>query len=157
MKIFILDTNILLGYIRGAGFASYVEKKFDLFNPDNISLISIVSHAEIYSLANKLGWGKLKIDLMNELLNKVPHVKIDSYALINAFAEIDSFNEGKHQTKKLPQNMSSRKIEDNDVWIAATAYVLKATLISTDKHFEHLNNVFIDFVYVDQSLKENDA
>jgi len=80
-----------------------------------------------------------------------------SYALINAFAEIDSFNEGKHQTKKLPKNMSSRKIEDNDVWIAATAYVLNATLISTDKHFEHLDKVFFDFIYIDQSLKESDA
>lgn len=93
---------------------------------------------------------------MNNLLNKIPSVKIDSYNLINSFAEIDSYNLGKHPTKKLPAGMSARNIPDNDIWIAATAYSLNAALISTDKHFEHLNGSFIDFVYIDQSLKEND-
>lgn len=157
MKTFIIDTNILVGIIRGSDYASYVIKKFDLFNPENICLISIVSHAEINSFALKRNWGEEKIKIMNDLLNKIPEVKIDSYNLINAFAEIDSYNLGKHPTKKLPSGMSARNIPDNDIWIAATAYSLNATLISTDKHFEHLHDSFIDFVYIDQSLKESDV
>lgn len=157
MKTFIIDTNILVGIIRGSEYASYVIKKFDLFNPENICVISIVSHAEINSFALKRNWGKEKVKVMNDLLNKIPYVKIDSYILINAFAEIDSYNLGKHPHKKLPVGMSARNIPDNDIWIAATAYSLNATLISTDKHFEHLNGSFIDFVYVDQNLKESDA
>lgn len=94
---------------------------------------------------------------MNDLLNKIPYVKIDSYNLINAFAEIDSYNHNELPHKKLPPGISARNISDNDIWIAATAYFLNATLISTDKHFEHLNGSFIDFVYVDQKLKESDA
>lgn len=53
MKTFIIDTNILVGIIRGSEYASYVIKKFDLFNPENICLISIVSQAEINSFALK--------------------------------------------------------------------------------------------------------
>lgn len=94
---------------------------------------------------------------MNDLIKKVPSVKIDSEQILNAFAEIDSFSQGKHPSIKLPEGISARNMHDNDIWIASTANVLKATLISTDKDFEHLHNHFIDFVYIDQSLTENDA
>ena len=39
----------------------------------------------------------------------------------------------------------------NDLWIAATAHETRATLLSTDKDFDHLNRVWIRFAYVDQS------
>ena len=157
MKLFLLDTNILVGYIRAANYAAYVEKKFNLFNPDNISVISVVTIAEVKSLAYKFGWGNKKIQIMNDLLKKIPSVKIDSEPILNAFAEIDSFSQGKHPAIELPAGISSRNMQDNDIWIAATASILKATLISTDKDFEHLNPEFIDYVYIDQSLTEQDA
>jgi tRNA(fMet)-specific endonuclease VapC len=31
----------------------------------------------------------------------------------------------------------------NDLWIAATASVLSATLLTTDKDFDHLKDVFL--------------
>lgn len=157
MKLFLLDTNILVGYIRAAGYAAYVEKKYNLFDPDNVSVISVVTVAEIKSLAFKFGWGIKKIEIMNDLIKKIPAVKIDSEQILNSFAEIDSFSQGKHPKISLPAGISSRNMQDNDIWIAATASILKATLLSTDKDFEHLNSQFIDYVYVDQSLTEDDA
>jgi len=56
MGKFVLDTGIILGYVRGAGYAEYVEKKFGPFNPPNIPLTSVVSKNEIYSLAIQYGW-----------------------------------------------------------------------------------------------------
>ncbi len=157
MKLFLLDTNILVGYIRAAGYAGYIEKKFNLFNTENVSVISVVTIAEIKSLAFKFGWGKNKIAIMNDLVKRIPSVKIDSEQILDAFAEIDSFSQGKHPSLKLPSGMSARNMQDNDIWIASTANVLNATLISTDKDFEHLSNNFIKYFYVDQSLTENDA
>lgn len=157
MKLFLLDTNILVGYIRAAGYAAYVEKKYNLFNPDNVSVISVVTVAEIKSLAFKFGWGIKKIEIMNDLIKKIPAVKIDSEQILNSFAEIDSFSQGKHPKIKLPTGISSRNMQDNDIWIAATASILKATLLSTDKDFEHLNTQFIEYVYIDQNLTEDDA
>lgn len=57
MSLFVLDTGILLGYIRGAGYAEYVEKRFRVNEPPNIAVISTVSKGEIYSLAIQFGWG----------------------------------------------------------------------------------------------------
>jgi len=39
----------------------------------------------------------------------------------------------------------------NDLWIAATASVLNATLITTDKDFSHLENIFLKLIYIDIS------
>jgi len=36
----------------------------------------------------------------------------------------------------------------NDLWIAATAYVIQATLTTTDKDFDHLNKTFINLDWV---------
>jgi len=157
MNLFLLDTNILVGYIRAAGYAAYIEKKYQLFNPDNIAVISVVSIAEIKSLAYKFGWGQKKIAEMNELVKLIPAVKIDSEQILNSYAEIDAFSQGKHPGLKLPSGISARNMQDNDIWIASTANVLNAKLLSTDKDFEHLNGVFIDFIYIDQSLTDENT
>lgn len=157
MSLYLLDTNILVGYIRAAGYAAYVEKKFQLFNPQNISVISIVSVGEIKSLAFQFGWGEKKLNAMQELIKRIPVINIDSEQIPNAFAEIDAFSQGKHPFKSLPLGISARNMGKNDLWIAATANVIKATLLSTDRHFEHLNENFINFIYVDQNLTEKDV
>ena len=37
MEKFVLNTGIILGYVRAAGYAEYVEKKFGLFGPPKYS------------------------------------------------------------------------------------------------------------------------
>lgn len=49
MSLFVLDTGILVGYIRGAGYAEYVERKFQASQPTNMAVVSIVSKGELYS------------------------------------------------------------------------------------------------------------
>ncbi|HPY29578.1 MAG TPA: hypothetical protein PLT00_02655 [Verrucomicrobiota bacterium] len=48
---YLLDTGMLVGYVRGAGFAEYAEKKYAPSQPPNIPIVSVVSIGEIYSLA----------------------------------------------------------------------------------------------------------
>ncbi len=45
----------------------------------------------------------------------------------------------------------------NDLWIAATASVLNAKLLTTDHDFDHLDSIFLTVVYVDQKLTAADA
>ena len=59
------------------------------------------------------------------------------------YSEIDVYSQGKHPELKLPK--SAHKMGKNDLWIAATASVHIATLISTDNDFDHLDGVFIYF------------
>jgi hypothetical protein len=42
------------------------------------------------------------------------------------------------------------------LWIAATASVLKAALLAIDHDFDHLSNVFLEVIYIDQTLTAAD-
>ncbi len=92
MQKFVLDTGIVLGYVRAAGYAEYVEKKYGLFNPPNIPLISIVSKGEIYSLAIQFQWGTGKLKTLDELLRKLPVVDVNDDQILHRYAEIDAYS-----------------------------------------------------------------
>lgn len=42
-------------------------------------------------------------------------------------------------------------MSQNDLWIAATAYANGAALVSTDGDFNHLNEIWLQLIYVDQT------
>ena len=157
MEKFVLDTGIILGYVRGAGYAEYVEKKYRLFSPPNIPLISIVSKGEIYSLAVQRDWGDGKFTLLGELLRKLPVVDINNEQIIQRYAEIDAYSLSKDRKRPLPAGQTARVMGKNDLWIAATTSVLKATLLTTDHDFDHLDGVFLTVACIDQKLTVSDV
>lgn len=151
MARFLFDTGMIVGYVRDAGFSQYVDKKYQVLEPPNVSLISAVSKGEIYSLAIQFGWGEPKKRKLQEILTKLPTVDIRRTQIIERYAEIDTYSQGKNPAKPLPAGATTIKMGKNDIWIAATASVLNAKLVTTDKHFDHLNGVYVDVIYVDQS------
>lgn len=150
MAKYLLDTSILLHYVRGSDVAKHIDEQYHPSEPPNYPVVSVVSLGEIYSLSFCRNWGSSKQDVLKRLLNAIPAVDINHSAIISVFAEIDAFRLGKHPTKALPQRDSSKTIGDNDLWIAATASVLKASLLTLDKDFLVFNGVFLDVVFVDQ-------
>ena len=58
---YIFDTNIILHVMRNSETWKKVDAQFNFSNPENKIYISIVSEAEIYSLARQLNWGNPKI------------------------------------------------------------------------------------------------
>ena len=120
--------------------------------PPNVSLISVVSKGEIYSLAIQFNWGERKKQELDSLLRRIPVVDINTNRIIHRYAEIDAYSQGKDRTKPLPGGMSSRNMGKNDLWISATASVLNATLVTTDTDFNHLDGVFLSVVYIDPRL-----
>ena len=157
MEKFVLDTGIVLGYVRGAGFAEYVEKKYQLFSPPNIPLISIVTKGEIYSLAVQLNWGATKLKALEELLRRLPVVDISDEKVLQRYAEIDAYSLNRDLKRPLPAGQTARVMGKNDLWIAATASVLNAKLLTIDHDFDHLDSIFLTVVYVDQKLTAGDA
>ena len=157
MEKFILDTGIVLGYATAASYAEYVEKKFELFKPPRIAMMSIVSKGEIYSLAIQRRWGERKLKVLEELLRKLPVVDINDEQIIQRYSEIDAYSLSKDPLRRLPKGQTARIMGKNDLWIAATASVLKARLLTTDHDFDHLAGVFLDVLYVDPKLTAADA
>lgn len=54
---YLLDTNVLLHLIRGGDLGRYISITFDLANTVHRPLVSIVTHGEIWALADRNSWG----------------------------------------------------------------------------------------------------
>jgi len=67
--------------------------------------------------------------------------------IIDAYVEIDTFSQGKHETKQL--KLSARNMGKNDLWIAATALATSSKLMTTDKDFLHLDKAYFDLVLIE--------
>lgn len=143
---YLLDTNILLIYLRSKKERAQIESTYDPFGANNNPIISIVSVGEIKSIAKRNYWGKRKLQLLAEILNSLIIIDINSEDLIEKYAEIDAYSQGKIIDKPLP--MTSRNMGKNDIWIAATAVVTKSTLLTTDKDFGHLHNSYFQLITV---------
>jgi predicted nucleic acid-binding protein len=147
MPTYVLDTNILVGYIRGATYAAYVDRHYGPTKNPNLSTVSIASVGEIYSFALRRKWEEQKRKVLLDLLQSIPTTPIRHQLIVQKYAEIDAYNHGQHPTHSLPS--SARSMSNNDIRIAATASALNATLLTTDRDFDHLNNLFLSVSYID--------
>jgi len=66
--------------------------------------------------------------VLTNLLSQIVIVPIDRPEIVEAYAQIDFYCE-----------RNGRPMAKNDIWIAATAFVTKTTLLTTDKDFDHLH------------------
>lgn len=141
---YVYDTNVLLKYLREDAFKDRLETKLDMSNPENQNLVSIVSVGELMSLSLRNQWGRKRIQRLNFIIEKFIIIDIRYLKLAQRYAEIDAFSQGKLKDK--PLNTSARNMGKNDIWIAATASLVNARLITYDKDFDHLDKVFLDVV-----------
>lgn len=151
MKRFLLDTGMLLGLTRKATWARRTLDRLHLDDQETATFTSVICHGELLALAEKNGWGEERRTELANTLAKVPTLDINKQAILNAYALIDAWTHGKSVTA--PHNVSPPEpaisMGKNDLWIAATAHASKATLLSTDKDFDHLNDVWLKRIYVD--------
>jgi tRNA(fMet)-specific endonuclease VapC len=147
---YLWDTNILLHYLNNSATAKQIQKHYNLLSATNQQIISVVSVGEIKSLAKRRKWKKDKLNRLFNLLERFIIADINVAEIIERYAEIDTFSQGKLINKSI--NFSTRRMRKdirtnmgkNDIWIAATASVLQIPLITMDKDFKSLNKVFID-------------
>lgn len=138
---YLLDSNIALMYLRNADIVEEIDARFAPFSPNNMALLSVVSLAELYSIALRNHWGQKRLQGLHLFENEVFITDIHVQSIIERYAEIDAFSQGKHPTLK--SNFSARNMGKNDLWIAATASVLSVTLLTLDRDFDHLDGVFV--------------
>lgn len=152
MQSFLLDTGLLLGLARGSLWARRVLAQVNRDNPEAAAFTSVICHGEILALAKKNDWGEKRLAALEQILLRLPRLGIDP-AVLDAYARIDAWTHGK--SVDAPGNATPPKpavsMEQNDLWIAATAHAHNAVLLSTDKDFAHLNGVWFDFDYIDQT------
>lgn len=143
---FVFDTNIILLYLKSKSFKDAINLNYAPFDKRNNPIISIVTVGEIQSISQRNKWGKNRIEAFETFLDRFIVVDIRFKEIIFAYADIDTFSQGKHQFKFL--NNSARNMGKNDLWIAATTFLTNSKLITTDKDFEHLQNIYFEVLFI---------
>ena len=151
---YILDTNIVLIYTRESPLTEIVEKKYNLFNSKNKLYLSVVTIAELKSIVLQRNYGEKKLRLLEDMLKNFSIIDINIEEILDRYAEIDAYSQGKLVKKK--GDFTARNMGKNDLFIAATSSVYDLVLITTDKDFEHLSSEFLKLELVDlEELKKN--
>ena len=145
--LFLFDTNIIIIYLRNIQMQQKIESDYNPFNLSNSSLVSVVTIGELKAFALKNKWGKRRILDLEIFLKKFLIIDINAENILNRYAEIDAFSQGRLDGKT--SNFTARNMGKNDLWIAATASVLDATLLTTDSDFNHLHNEFLQVAKID--------
>jgi tRNA(fMet)-specific endonuclease VapC len=139
MRRFLLDTNLIVAFIRQSKPFEKANKLLDLMSDDAQLIVSVVTIAEINVLAKRNNWGSQKLADLNRFFDEtlfVVDISVGAPELLDAYVEIDCFSKGRSMGK-------------NDLWVAATAMVTDATLVTTDKDFDHLKDSFIKLANIE--------
>ena len=134
MRRFLLDTNILLGLARKAPWPRQTHHQFNLGDADAISFTSVVCIGEILAIAERNGWGSKKRSTLERTLARLPDLPIQDPDILKAYALIDAWSQGTSVADPVgaaPPKPAVR-MSKNDLWIAATAHVTGAILLSAD-------------------------
>ena len=137
-ELFVLDTNVLVHYVRGGEVWRRIQGKYSLLVADPQPLISAVSVGELRSLAFQFNWQIARRTQMEFILNYFEWINIDREAVLRHYAMIDAYTR-KH----------GRPMGKNDLWIAATARATGARILTTDRDFDFIHSLFIRREWID--------
>ncbi len=127
--IYQFDTNIVIHYLRESEVMHRVEQMFDPFNPANEIWICVVSLGELKSMAIQAKWGAKRLRQLESLLDILNPIDIRTEDVLDRYAVIDAFSQNKLPAR--PLGLTARNMGKNDLWIAATASILDAQLLTT--------------------------
>ncbi len=114
---------------------------YGLLSSSTRPIVSIVTVAELQVLAREFSWGvKKRLDLEN-LLSYFDVIPIPFAGIIDAYVEVSDFS-----------RRAGRAMGKNDIWIAATTIETGATLLTTDKDFDHLDPALLTRHWIDPVL-----
>jgi tRNA(fMet)-specific endonuclease VapC len=140
-SLVLLDTNIVLHLARGDTVGRRIDAEHDLRGRKERPLVSVVTAGELDSIVRKWNWGQKKRQHVQELLLELVLVPVTQGRIVTAYGEIDHFTENVQKP--------ARPMGKNDLWIAATAHVTGAALLTSDGDFDHLAPRFFRLVRVD--------
>ena len=139
--LYLLDTNILVHFVRDSAVWRRIQTKYSLLTRDPSPVISVVSIGELKSLANRHKWGTRRLRQVDYILSHLKAITIDDEPIFDAYADIET------HTRR-----NGRPMGKNDLWIAATAQVYDATILTTDHDFDHLAPAFVQVDWFNPTL-----
>ena len=136
--VYLLDTNVVLQLLRGKGLGTYLASTFGLLDTVNRPLVSVVTHGELWLIADRNNWGTEKRAALQSALDNLVTIDLNDRAVLQAYVEVQRFS-----------RLVARELKANDAWIVACAKAADAMLLTTDGDFKHLKLPDWPVLYVD--------
>jgi tRNA(fMet)-specific endonuclease VapC len=135
----LLDTGIVIHLARGGVAAERLESRFGFRSRSLPPMISAITVGELFAFAERNEWGARKRESLEQLVSNLVVLDIRKPGVLRRYAALDT------HLKRSGTPMG----QQNDVWIAATAAVTGAVLVTTDRDFdvlhpEHLQREWVD-------------
>lgn len=140
-RLYLLDTNVVLALVRGKALGVHIDTRFSLSTSKRRPAISIVTHGEVRVLASRHHWSEPKLAALQSALDALVTIDVNVAEVIDAYVAIDVHSQ-QHPDE-------ARNMGKNDLWIAACAKASGATLLTTDKDFNHLSPGLLSVEYID--------
>ena len=135
--ILVLDTSIVVDVARNNRSGQAILQTYSLKTRADRPLISVITTGEMLGIAKSQAWTFDKTKLLHELLSEF--VKLDLTAdVVEAYSDLVAHCRRQNHTMG----------QQNDMWIAATARVTGAVLLTGDSGFSWLNPQFIRVEYI---------
>ena len=133
--------------MRNSQISARIESEYNFFTSQNNLAISVVTVGEIKSIAKQQNYGFSKTKILERLLSNLPIIDINIKEIIERYAEIDAYSQGKIGNVEF----SARNMGKNDLWIAATSSFYDLVLVTTDNDFQHLDKNYLSLKNIDIS------
>ena len=129
MSNFVLDTNIVLHYTRiNSSVAKQVEDDYGIRGSRLRPMVCVVTLGEIRAFAQ--GWPKSRVDALEVVLSEMLVIDIGRDDVLAEYARLHKFS--KDGKDLAPKGEKGKNISHNDLWIAAAAKAVGASVLTTD-------------------------
>ena len=132
-----LDTNTLVHWVRQDPTGQHLLQQYALDQRAERPVLSTVVEGEIRGLARCWKWGAAKLKHLDGILAELVRVDAGHPDIVQAYADL-----------YFEDQRGGRGTGENDLWIAATAKVAGAVLLTGDSDFNWLHPQFIRVEYI---------
>jgi tRNA(fMet)-specific endonuclease VapC len=127
-----IDTNALVHWVRQDSTGKNLLQRYALDQRMECPVLSSIVEGEIRGLARCWKWGAGKLKRLDEILAELVRVDAGHPAIVQAYADL-----------YFADQQRGRNTGENDLWIAATARVTGAILLTCDNDFRWMTPAFV--------------
>jgi tRNA(fMet)-specific endonuclease VapC len=135
--VLVLDTSVVVDIARNNRSGQAILEMYSLKNRTDRPLISVITAGEMLGIAKAQEWSSDKTEVLHEVLSEFVKLELTP-EVIEAYADLVALCRRQNRTMG----------QQNDMWIAATAKVTGAVLLTGDSGFIWLNSHLIRVEYI---------
>lgn len=123
---YLLDTTVLLHWVRDSKQAQTVERQFQLSTSPLRPLICEVSLGEMRAFSRSMNWGATKLERLSRIEREFAAVDISDPRVLDAYADLSTL------ARRSGWSIFHGK---NDLWVGAATFATQTHLLTMDEDF----------------------